>query len=101
MIENTTSNSTSNQSQNNQSSQQTLQSQSQSESDITYNQGSTIPVKGVRKAIAQNMVTSVTEIPHGWMMIEADATNLVKNKKSSQNTFKQNEGYNLTFLHSL
>lgn len=45
MIENTTSNSTSNQSQNNQSSQQTLQSQSQSESDITYNQGSTIPVK--------------------------------------------------------
>ena len=80
MIENTTSNSTSNQSQNNQSSQQTLQSQSQSESDITYNQGSTIPVKGVRKAIAQNMVTSVTEISHGWMMIEADATNLVKTR---------------------
>ena len=34
--------------------------------------------KGVRKAIAQNMVTSVTEIPHGWMMLEVDATNLVK-----------------------
>ena len=51
MIENTTSNSTSNQSQNNQSSQQTLQSQSQSESDITYNQGSTIPVKGFVKQL--------------------------------------------------
>lgn len=98
MIENTTSNSTSNQSQNNQSSQKTLQSQSQSESDITYNQGSTIPVKGVRKAIAQNMVTSVTEIPHGWMMIEADATNLVKTRNHHKNTFKQNEGYNLTFF---
>ena len=24
------------------------------------------------------MVTSVTEIPHGWMMLEVDATNLVK-----------------------
>ncbi|MDS3984701.1 dihydrolipoamide acetyltransferase family protein [Staphylococcus capitis] len=98
MIENTTSNSTSNQSQNNQSSQKTLQSQSQSESDVTYNQGSTIPVKGVRKAIAQNMVTSVTEIPHGWMMIEADATNLVKARNHHKNTFKQNEGYNLTFF---
>lgn len=40
--------------------------------------GQSIPVKGVRKAIAQNMVTSVTEIPHGWMMLEVDATNLVK-----------------------
>ena len=44
----------------------------------TYNQGSTIPVKGVRKAIAQNI--TVTEIPHGWMMIEADAANLVKTR---------------------
>ena len=33
-----------------------------------------VPVKGIRKAIAQNMVTSVSEIPHGWMMVEADAT---------------------------
>ncbi len=32
----------------------------------------------MRKAIAQNMVNSVTEIPHAWMMIEVDATNLVK-----------------------
>ena len=26
------------------------------------------------------MVTSVTEIPHGWMMLEVDATNLVKTR---------------------
>lgn len=44
------------------------------------------------------MVTSVTEIPHGWMMIEADATNLVKTRNHHKNAFKQNEGYNLTFF---
>ncbi|MBO0377528.1 dihydrolipoamide acetyltransferase family protein [Staphylococcus warneri] len=59
---------------------------------------STIPVNGVRKAIANNMVTSVTEIPHGWMMIEADATNLVKTRNYHKNSFKNNEGYNLTFF---
>ena len=41
--------------------------------------GQSIPVKGVRKAIAQNMVTSVTEIPHGWMMLEVDATCKTRN----------------------
>lgn len=60
--------------------------------------GQSIPVKGVRKAIAQNMVTSVTEIPHGWMMVEVDATNLVKTRNHHKNTFKENEGYNLTFF---
>lgn len=59
---------------------------------------STIPVNGVRKAIANNMVTSATEIPHGWMMIEADATNLVKTRNYHKNSFKKNEGYNLTFF---
>lgn len=57
-----------------------------------------IPVKGVRKAIAQNMVTSVTEIPHGWMMVEVDATNLVKTRNYHKNSFKENEGYNLTYF---
>lgn len=47
------------------------------------------------------MVTSATEIPHGWMMIEADATNLVKTRNYHKNSFKKNEGYNLTFLLSL
>lgn len=61
-------------------------------------EGYTIPVKGVRKAIAQNMVTSATEIPHGWMMIEVDATNLVKTRNHYKTTFKQQEGYNLTFF---
>ncbi|MBE5665352.1 2-oxo acid dehydrogenase subunit E2 [Staphylococcus sp. SS251] len=57
-----------------------------------------IPVNGVRKAIAQNMVNSVTEIPHAWMMIEVDATNLVNTRNHYKNGFKNKEGYNLTFF---
>ncbi|MCG7339704.1 2-oxo acid dehydrogenase subunit E2 [Staphylococcus sp. ACRSN] len=60
--------------------------------------GSSIPVNGVRKQIAQNMVNSVNEIPHAWMMVEADATNLVKTRNYHKNSFKENEGYNLTFF---
>ena len=44
------------------------------------------------------MVTSVSEIPHGWMMVEADATNLVQTRNYHKAQFKKNEGYNLTFF---
>ncbi|RIL44846.1 2-oxo acid dehydrogenase subunit E2 [Staphylococcus gallinarum] len=60
--------------------------------------GSSIPVNGVRKQIAQNMVNSVNESPHAWMMVEADATNLVKTRNYHKNSFKESEGYNLTFF---
>ncbi|MBE7582574.1 2-oxo acid dehydrogenase subunit E2 [Staphylococcus aureus] len=71
-------------------------SSNQSSEDNSEN--STIPVNGVRKAIAQNMVNSVTEIPHAWMMIEVDATNLVNTRNHYKNSFKNKEGYNLTFF---
>ncbi|WP_047985388.1 dihydrolipoamide acetyltransferase family protein [Ornithinibacillus californiensis] len=57
-----------------------------------------IPVTGVRKIIAQNMVRSKTEIPHAWMMVEVDVTNLVNYRNKIKNDFKQNEGYNLTYF---
>ena len=57
-----------------------------------------IPVTGVRKAIAQNMVRSVNEIPHAWMMVEVDATNLVHTRNHYKANFKAQEGYNLTFF---
>ncbi|WP_077326857.1 dihydrolipoamide acetyltransferase family protein [Virgibacillus siamensis] len=57
-----------------------------------------IPVTGVRKAIAQNMVRSTTEIPHAWMTVEADVTDLVKYRNQVKGDFKQNEGFNLTFF---
>ncbi|HHY21854.1 MAG TPA: 2-oxo acid dehydrogenase subunit E2 [Bacilli bacterium] len=57
-----------------------------------------IPVTGVRKAIAQNMVRSKRETPHAWLMVEVDVTNLVKYREKMKEQFKQREGFNLTFL---
>ncbi|WP_347862792.1 dihydrolipoamide acetyltransferase family protein [Salimicrobium sp. PL1-032A] len=57
-----------------------------------------IPVTGVRKAIASNMVTSTTEIPHAWMMVEVDVTNLVALREKNKKQFKEKEGYSLTYF---
>ena len=60
--------------------------------------GEEIPVAGVRKAIAAKMVQSSTEIPHAWLMMEVDATNLVKVRSHHKEDFKKKEGFNLTFF---
>jgi 2-oxoisovalerate dehydrogenase E2 component (dihydrolipoyl transacylase) len=52
----------------------------------------------MRSAIARNMRQSVTEIPHGWMMIEVDMTNLVALRNKLKDEFNRNEGINLTYL---
>ncbi|MBY0122463.1 dihydrolipoamide acetyltransferase family protein [Bacillus sp. S/N-304-OC-R1] len=57
-----------------------------------------IPVTGVRKAIAANMLRSKHEAPHAWTMIEVDVTNLVEYRNSIKNDFKKKEGFNLTFF---
>ncbi len=57
-----------------------------------------IPVTGVRKAIAANMVRSKHEAPHAWTMMEVDVTNLVDYRNSIKGEFKQREGFNLTFF---
>ncbi|WP_280951812.1 dihydrolipoamide acetyltransferase family protein [Alteribacter populi] len=57
-----------------------------------------IPVSGVRKAIAQNMVKSKHEAPHAWMMVEVDVTNLVGYRNKVKNKFADQEGMKLTFL---
>ena len=57
-----------------------------------------IPVSSIRKAIATNMVRSVQEIPHAWMMVEVDATNLVKLRDSLKKGFLEKEGYPLTYF---
>ncbi|WP_404452954.1 2-oxo acid dehydrogenase subunit E2 [Virgibacillus necropolis] len=57
-----------------------------------------IPVTGVRKAIAQNMVRSTTEIPHAWMTVEVDVTDLVTYRNKVKGEFKQKEGFGLTFF---
>ncbi|KZZ86211.1 dihydrolipoamide acetyltransferase family protein [Bacillus sp. SJS] len=57
-----------------------------------------IPVTGVRKAIAANMLKSKHEAPHAWMMVEVDVTSLVEYRRSIKDEFKKKEGFNLTFF---
>ncbi|WP_078413701.1 dihydrolipoamide acetyltransferase family protein [Priestia abyssalis] len=57
-----------------------------------------IPVSGVRKAIASNMLRSKHEIPHAWTMVEVDATNLVEYRNAVKDEFKKKEGFNLTYF---
>lgn len=57
-----------------------------------------IPVTGIRRAIANNMLRSKNEAPHAWMMIEVDVTNLVNYRDSIKAEFKQEEGFNLTYF---
>lgn len=57
-----------------------------------------LPVKGVRKVIAENMVRSKTEIPHAWMQVEVDVTDLVKLRNNIKNSFKEREGFQLTYF---
>ncbi|TMW74112.1 dihydrolipoamide acetyltransferase family protein [Alteribacter natronophilus] len=57
-----------------------------------------IPVSGVRKAIAQNMVKSKHEAPHAWMMVEVDVTDLVKYRNKVKQSFAEQEDMKLTFL---
>ena len=76
---------------------------SQNESAATASPTETSPDKivsadPVRKAIAKKMVQSVNEIPHAWLMVEADVTNLVQLRNSLKDEFKQHEGLSLSFF---
>lgn len=57
-----------------------------------------IPVTKVRRAIANNMLRSVHEVPHAWMMMEVDVTDLVVYRDSIKTEFKQKEGFNITYF---
>ena len=76
---------------------------SQNESAATANLTETttdkiVSADPVRKAIAKKMVQSVNEIPHAWLMVEADVTNLVQLRNSLKDEFKQQEGLSLSFF---
>lgn len=55
-------------------------------------------LKGVRKIIADNMVRSKTEIPHAWMTVEVDVTELANYRNEIKDQFKQREGISLTYF---
>lgn len=57
-----------------------------------------VPVTGIRKVIAANMIRSKHEVPHAWTMIEVDVTDLVEYRNSIKDEFRIKEGFNLTFF---
>ena len=57
-----------------------------------------ILVTPVRRAIAHNMVRSKQEIPHAWMMVEVDVTELVKYREQIKDAFPKPEGLPLTYF---
>ncbi|MFC4599163.1 dihydrolipoamide acetyltransferase family protein [Cohnella hongkongensis] len=57
-----------------------------------------IDVTPVRNTIATRMRQSVSEIPHGWMMIEVDVSNLVLLRNRLKDDFRKREGINLTYM---
>ncbi|RYL94808.1 2-oxo acid dehydrogenase subunit E2 [Sporolactobacillus sp. THM7-4] len=57
-----------------------------------------VPLTGVRRAIASNMLRSKHEIPHAWTMVEVDVTSLVNYRNQIKKDFQQKEGTKLTYL---
>lgn len=65
---------------------------------VQSNGDEVVPADGIRKAIARKMVQSSTEIPHAWLMVEADVTNIVKLREQTKTTFKEQEGVSLSYF---
>jgi 2-oxoisovalerate dehydrogenase E2 component (dihydrolipoyl transacylase) len=57
-----------------------------------------ISLTGVRKVIADHMVRSKQEIPHAWMTIEVDVTDLVAFRNQIKESFLKREGFNITYF---
>lgn len=57
-----------------------------------------VPADGIRKTIAKKMVQSATEIPHAWLMVETDVSNIVKLRNEVKDEFKQQEGLSLSYF---
>lgn len=57
-----------------------------------------IPLSNVRRAIADRMMKSKKEIPHAWIMMEADVTGLVELRNKEKKAFQEREGVPLTFM---
>lgn len=57
-----------------------------------------VKADGVRRAIAQNVSKSAQEIPHAWLMVETDVTNIVKLREETKETFQKTEGLSLSFF---
>lgn len=75
-----------------------IEAQASIERSATEGNVQEIPVTGVRKVIAANMVRSKHEIPHAWTMVEVDVTNLVAYRDKLKDEFMKKEGFPLTYF---
>lgn len=57
-----------------------------------------VPLTPMRRAIAEHMVRSKQTSPHAWTIVEVDMTKLVKYRAKIKESFKQQEGVDLTYL---
>ncbi|WP_050180793.1 dihydrolipoamide acetyltransferase family protein [Domibacillus robiginosus] len=57
-----------------------------------------VPIDGIKQTVAANMVKTKQEVPHAWMMVEVDVTQLVHYRDSIKTSFREAEGYNLTYF---
>ena len=57
-----------------------------------------VPISPSHRAMAQRMATSASTIPHAWLLMEVDATNLVQRRASEQRAFQSEHGFELTYM---
>lgn len=66
--------------------------------EILQGNDETIPVTAIRKTIATRMLKSKQEIPHAWLMVECDVTELVRYRDRIKEEFQKKEEIHLTYL---
>ena len=79
-------------------SQAETQKQAETDETVTHTGDREIALTPVRRAIAERMVKSKNEVPHAWMMMECDVTELVRLRQRVKNEFFRREGMQLTYL---
>ena len=57
-----------------------------------------VPLRPVRRMIAENMVRSASQIPQAWTLVEVDASGLVARRRAVRDDFRLREGVNITYL---
>ncbi len=57
-----------------------------------------VAITPIRRTIATRMTDSARDIPHAWMMVEVDVTNMVRLREKHKRSFKEREGIDLTFF---
>ena len=57
-----------------------------------------VPISPSHRAMANRMAASASTIPHAWLLMEVDATNLVNWRANHLDAFQSEHGFELTYL---